>query len=158
MSTITVLKFDTEGGADKALDVMQSLAKQQLFTLYDVAITTWPTGMGKPKIKQVTNLTGDGTLDSAFWGMLFGLTFSTPLSGASTDIPAGFFTNVGIGDDFIKLVREKVIEGTSALCMVTSDGVLDRISEVMQDVDFELVSSSLSKQQDAQLKAAFIHE
>ena len=158
MSTITVLKFDTEGGADKALDVMQSVAKQQLLTLYNVAVTIWPTGRGKPKIKQVTNLTGAGILDSDFWGMLFGFTFSIPLSGASTDIPTGFFTNVGIGDDFIKSVREKVIEGTSALCMVTSDGVLDRISEVMQDVDFELVSSGLSREQDAELKAAFIQE
>jgi len=158
MTAITALKFNTESGVENALDMVQNLAKQQLIILQDAALVTWTAGKEKPETQQLTNLAGIGTLDDAFWGMFFGLIFSTPLSDTNADILADSFTTVGIDDDFFGSVRKKVTEGTSALFLVTGDGVLDRISEVMQDVDFELVSSGLSREQDAELKAAFIQE
>jgi uncharacterized membrane protein len=66
MATITVLKFATAGGAEQALDTVQSLTKQHLITLHDAAIVTWPEGKKQPKTKQLASLTGMKTLDNAF--------------------------------------------------------------------------------------------
>ncbi len=162
MTTITVLKFNTEGGAEKALEMIQNLAKQHLITLQDAAIVTWPMGKKKPKTRQLSNRAGLGALDGAFWGMLFGLIFFVPLFGmavgAAMGALAGSFTDVGIDDDFINSVRDKVTEGTSALFLMTSDVVMDKVTGAMKELDFELIASNLSREQEAQLKAAFVHE
>lgn len=42
MTTLTVLKFEESDGAEKALEVIEDLNKQQLITLHDAAIVSWP--------------------------------------------------------------------------------------------------------------------
>jgi uncharacterized membrane protein len=128
-----------------------------------VAIVSWPTGKNKPKTRQLVNVAGVGALDGTFWGMLFGLIFFTPLLGITvgTGLRAltGSFGDVGIDDSFIKSVREKVTEGTSALFLVTSNVVLDQVMRALDGgPDFELIASHLSRTQEEQLKTAFVHE
>ena len=53
-ATITAFKFDTPDGAEQMLDLVKDLSKQQLITLQDAAIVTWPAGKKKPKTKQLT--------------------------------------------------------------------------------------------------------
>ncbi|MCB0173184.1 MAG: DUF1269 domain-containing protein, partial [Anaerolineae bacterium] len=145
MTTLTVLKFNSEGGADNALSIIQGLAKQQLINLHDAAIVTWPTGKKKPKTKELHNLAGIGALGGAFWGMLFGLIFFVPFFGAALGAAVGALTgamsDVGIDDDFIKSVREQVTEGTSALFLMTSNAVIDKVKEPLKQLDFELIAS-----------------
>ncbi len=161
MSTITVLKFDTTGGAEEMLDTIKSLAKMQLITLQDAAIVTWEAGKKKPKTKQLYNLAGVGALDGAFWGMLFGLLFFVPFFGmaigAAFGALGGAFADVGIDDDFIKKVQEKVTEGTSALFLMTNNAVLDKVTEAIKEkgLKFELVTSNLSNEEEAKLREAF---
>ncbi len=162
MATLSVLKFDTPGGAEETLDLMKSLQKQQLITLQDAAIVTWPEGAKKPKTKQLISLAGIGALNGAFWGMLFGLIFFVPLLGLAVGAAFGAFgasmADVGIDDDFIKKTRDKVTEGTSALFLLTSDATTDKVVEQMKQLDFEIVSTSLSKEEEDQLREAFSEE
>jgi len=159
MATITVLKFDNAEGAGEALDTVQSLTKQQLITLHDAAIVTWPEGKKQPKTKQLANLAGIGALDGAFWGMLFGLIFFVPFFGmavgAAMGALSGKFSDYGIDDDFIKSVQNQVTEGTSALFLMTSDAVMDKVADAFKGVEFELIASNLSKEQEDELRAAF---
>jgi len=159
MATITVLKFKTAAGADETLDVIKGLTKQQLIKLQDAAIVTWPEGKKQPKTKQLANLAGAGALDGAFWGMLFGLIFFVPFFGmaigAAMGALAGKFSDYGIDDDFIKSVRDQVTEGTSALFLMTSDAVTDKVVDAMKGLDFELIASNLSHDEEAQLREAF---
>ena len=71
-----------------------------------------------------------------FWGLLLGVIFLTPLFGmaigAAFGAMGGAFRDYGIDDDFIKRVRSAVTEGTSALFLMTSDAVIDRVSERMK--------------------------
>ncbi len=162
MATLSVLKFETPGGAEEALDLVKSLQKQQLITLQDAAIVTWPEGAKKPKTKQLISLAGIGALNGAFWGMLFGLIFFVPLLGLAVGAAFGAFgasmADVGIDDDFIKKTRDKVTEGTSALFLLTSDATTDKVVEQMKQLDFEIVSTSLSKEEEDQLREAFSEE
>ena len=162
MATLSVLKFETSDGAGEALELVKSLQKQQLITLQDAAIVTWPEGAKKPKTKQLISLAGIGALNGAFWGMLFGLIFFVPLLGLAVGAVFGAFgesmADVGIDDQFIKKTKEKVTEGTSALFLLTSDATTDKVVEQMKKLDFEIISTSLSQEEEDQLKAAFSEE
>jgi uncharacterized membrane protein len=159
MATITVLKFSTADGAQQALGTVENLSKQQLINLHDAAIVTWPEGKKKPKTKQLANLAGIGALDGAFWGMLFGLIFFVPFFGlavgAAMGALSGKFADYGIDDDFIKSVQGQVTEGTSALFLMTSEAVMDKVADAMQGIEFELIASNLSKEEEDNLRAAF---
>ena len=162
MTTLTVLRFPTAGGAEDMLGVLEGLQKQQLITIQDAAIVSWPMGKKKPKTRQLHNLAGFGAMEGAFWGMLFGLLFFIPLLGlavgAAMGALAGSFTDVGIDDNFIKEVRSKVTEGTSALFLMSSGGVADRIKEAVQGKQFEIIATNLTKEEEDKLRAAFSTE
>jgi uncharacterized membrane protein len=159
MATLTVLKFNTPEGAAGMLDVIKPLQKQQLIKIQDAAIVTWPEGKKGPKTQQLVNLAGIGALDGAFWGMLFGLIFFVPwfgmAVGAAFGALGGKMRDYGIDDDFIKNLREKVTEGTSALFLLTSDAVMDKVTEELKGQKFELIASNLTKEQEDELMAAF---
>jgi uncharacterized membrane protein len=162
MATLTVLKFSTPEGAEQMLGKIESLQKMQLIKLQDAAIVTWPAGKKSPKTKQLANMTGLGALQGAFWGMLFGLIFFVPFFGlavgAAMGALSGKMMDYGIDDNFIKQTREKVTEGTSALFLLTSDAVQDKVLDELKGYKFELISSNLTKEQEEQLMAAFSEE
>jgi uncharacterized membrane protein len=161
MTTISVLKFDTATGAEGALELIKRLQKQQLISLHDAAIVTWPEGKKKPKTRQLVNLAGMGALDGAFWGMLFGLLFFVPFFGlaigAAMGALSGQFADFGIDDEFIKSIRENVTEGTSALFLMTSGAVMDKVQDAVKEsnVKFEILTTNLSKEDEDKLRQAF---
>jgi uncharacterized membrane protein/voltage-gated potassium channel Kch len=159
MSTMTVWKFPTSGGAEDAAARLRDLQSQGLITVHDAAVVSWEEGKKKPKTRQMNNLAGAGALGGAFWGMLFGLIFLVPLLGAAIGAAAGALAgslaDVGIDDNFIKRVREEVTPGTSAIFLLTSDAVTDRVREAFAGQQMELIHSNLSTEQQAKLREVF---
>jgi uncharacterized membrane protein len=159
MTTLTVFKFPSTDGAQEMLNKIYALQNQELITVVDAATVTWPEDKKSPKTKQAVNLTGAGALDGAFWGMLFGFLFFVPFFGlavgAAMGALGGHYADYGIDDDFIKRVREEVTPGTSALFLMTTNAVVDRVVEEFKGSNFELISSNLSKEQEEQLRTAF---
>ncbi len=157
MATLSVLKFDNPGGAELMLTKLQELQKQQLITVQDAAIVTWEVGKKKPKTKQLQSMTGAGALGGAFWGMLFGLLFFVPFLGlaigAGMGALMGHFSDYGIDDKFINSVKEKVTPGTSALFLLTSGAVMDKVAEAVKGQKFEILQTNLSAEQEAKLRA-----
>ncbi len=162
MATLSVLKFDTPTGAEEMLHNIEQLQKQQLITLQDAAIVTWPEGKKKPKTKQLQSVTGAGALGGAFWGMLFGLLFFVPFLGlaigAGIGALMGHFADYGIDDKFINSVKDKVTPGTSALFLLTSGAVLDKVVEALKGQKFEIIQTNLTKEQEDKLREAFGEE
>src|SRR5262245_52723013 len=105
MTTLTVWKFDSAEGAQKALDLLTKLSQQRLIELLDAAIVSWPAGAKHPATRHLVNMTGVRALDGAFWGMLLGWLFFMPFLGMAVGAAAGaisgHFANYGIGNDFI---------------------------------------------------------
>lgn len=161
VATLTVWKFATPEGADQAEATLAGLAKQELIKIDDAATVTWAAGKKKPKTRQLHNLAGLGALDGAFWGLLFGLIFFVPLLGAAVGAAAGALggsmADVGIDDDLIKSVRSQVTPGTSALFLMSSDAVIDRVHEAFEGVDAQLISTNLSHDAEAKLRDTFTH-
>ena len=161
-TSLVVLKFPVAEGAQMMLGRLEALQKQQLITVVDGAIVSWPAGAKKPKTEQLRNLTGVGALGGAFWGMLFGLLFFVPFFGlavgAAMGALAGHFAHYGIDDDFINSVRSQITPGTSALFLLTSGAVIDKVAEGVKDINFQIIQTNLSKEQEAALKEAFGEE
>ena len=143
MTTLTVWKFETPQGAQEALNKLIDLSKQHLIQINDAATVAWAEGKKKPKTHNYGSLTGQGALSGAFWGMLFGLLFFVPFFGlavgAAMGALSGKFADYGINDKFIQEVRAQVTEGTSALFLMTSGAVQDRVAEAFQGVSAQLI-------------------
>ena len=159
MATLTVWKFSTPEGAAAAEATLVDLRKQDLIVIHDAATVSWPSGAKRPKTRQLSSMTGAGALSGSFWGLLFGLLFFVPLLGMAVGAAAGAIggslTDVGIDDDFITSVRSRVTPGTSALFVLSSDAVMDRVTAAFEGQDPELIQSSLSDEEEAKLREVF---
>lgn len=154
MSNLFVLKCADEATAQGILNTLRNLSNQHLITVEDAALVTLKPN-GKPRIRQINDLVGAGALGGAFWGMLVGLLFFSPLLGAAIGAGmgalAGKLSDVGINDDFIKQVGSSIHPGESALFLLTSNEVADRVLPELKQYRFEIIQTSLSQENEAQL-------
>ena len=133
MATLSVWKFDDPSSATRAIDTLEELQRQDLIKIDDAAVVSWPADKKRPKTKQLHNLTGAGRAVGSFWGLLFGLLFFVPLFGMAVGRQSarssGSLADVGIDDEFIAALRSEVQPGSSALFVMTSDAVQDRVHD-----------------------------
>ena len=104
-------------------------------------------------------MTGAGALGGSFWGLLFGLIFFVPLLGmavgAAMGALSGSMADVGINDEFIRGVRDNMTPGTSALFVMSSNAVADKVLGEFRSTGASLISTNLSGDQEARLREAF---
>lgn len=164
MANLTAWKFDTVTGADEALGVLKGLQGQRLIEIQDGAVVRWEVGKKKPKTEQLSSTVGGGALGGAFWGMLFGLLFFVPFLGmaigAAMGALMGKFADYGIDDNFIKGVQQEVQPGSSALFLLSHSNAPDRVVDAVKAAGLNptLISSNLSKEQEAALREDFAIE
>ena len=159
MANLTAWKFDSPDGASQAVRILKEAQDEGLINIDDAAIVEWPQGKKKPKTRQVDDLTGKYALGGAFWGFLFGILFFVPLIGAAVGAGVGALSaslgHVGIDDKFIDQVKGAVTEGTSALFLMSSSGVADRIQQRFIGMKPELIATNMGPDQEAKLREAF---
>ena len=158
MATLAVLTFRDETGADQMRDKLAGLQKSQIISLADAAVVVRKQD-GKLKVKQAVSLVGVGALGGAFWGMFIGLLFYAPwlglLIGAASGAAGGALSDTGVDDKFIKEVAAKIEPGHSALFLLVESWTEDKVMNEIKDFDAEVLQTSLSKADEAKLKAAF---
>ena len=160
MATLTVWRFDSTDGAQRAADILADLERAHQVVLQDAAVVSWEVGKRKPHTRQLSPTGTAGALSGGFWGLLFGLIFFVPLLGAAIGAAsgaiAGSLTDVGIDDGFINRVRDQVTPGTSALFVLTTDAVVDRIHDAFAGGPHgELIDTNLSAEQESALREIF---
>jgi uncharacterized membrane protein len=163
MATLSVLKFDDPYGANRVLAALENMHDRQMITLEDAAVVSWPQGNKKPKTHQLVHTTEVGAWSGGMWGLLLGFIFFAPLLGAAIGAATGAFigsmAEVGIDEDFIEEVRQKVTEGTSALFALTSGATApEEVIDELRHYDFEIISTNLSEEQEKKLREAFAQE
>ena len=158
MSDLIVFAFPTETGASEMDETIHYLKKEELIDLKDAAVVVRKPD-GKIKVKQATNLVGVGAFGGAFWGMLIGLLFWAPWLGLAIGAVAGAISGAmsdyGINDDFIKEVGATIKPGDSALFLLISKWTEDKVLERLKKFNATIVRTSLSKEDEQKLKAAF---
>ncbi len=157
MSTLSVLAFQNEKDVTPVITTLKQLQDRKLINIEDAAVLTRRAD-GKPKIKQQNNLVGAGALGGAFWGMLFGLLFMVPFLGAAVGAGvgalAGKMSDIGVSDDFMREVSDQIKPGQAALFLLTSDEVLDKVKERLDQYKstFRILHTSLSREDEAKLR------
>ena len=158
MSTLVVLAFKDETGAEQVRDELAEMQKLHLIALSDAAVVVRKQD-GKVKVKQAVSLVGAGALGGAFWGMLIGLLFFAPwlglAIGAASGALGGVLSDVGVDDKFIKEVGSKIEPGHSALFLLVESWTEDKVMDQIGKYNADVLQTSLSKEDEEKLKAAF---
>jgi len=133
-----------------------------LINVLDAAVVTWPQGRRAPKTRQSVSTLTTGALGGAFWGMLFGFLFFMPLLGMALGAAAGALggalTDYGIDDNFIEQTRSKVTPGTSALFLLSTNEVADRVIAELRRLSPELIATNLPSDKEHELRELFAEE
>ena len=162
MANLSVWKFDQPDGASQALRTLKDLQDEGLIVISDAAIVEWPEGKKKPSTRQLQDLVGPGALHGAFWGLLFGIIFFFPFLsiavGAAGGALVGTLRDVGIDDDFINKIKASVTPGTSAIFLLSSSGVQERIRQRFIGTHAELLYSDFGPEQEAKLREVFAQD
>jgi uncharacterized membrane protein len=158
MATMVVLAFKDETSAEQMRDKLVELQKVQLISLADAAVVVRRQD-GKVKVRQAVNLVGAGAMGGAFWGMLIGLLFWAPwlglAIGAISGALGGSLRDYGIDDGFIKEVGNTIEPGDSALFLLVNSWVEDKVMDQVQEFNAQVLQTSLSSEDEANLRAAF---
>ncbi|WP_319418691.1 DUF1269 domain-containing protein [Pleurocapsa sp. FMAR1] len=157
MSELIVVGFDNELKADEVLHKLGDMQKEHLVDLDD-AVVVIKNEKGKVKVKQSYDLVTSGALSGGFWGSLIGLLFLHPLlgvaAGLATGALSGALTDVGVDDEFIKDLGKTIEPSTSALFLLVRKATPDKVLEELRPYGGKLLRTSLSKSDEASLKAA----
>jgi uncharacterized membrane protein len=139
-------------------DALGRMQKEHLIELSDAAIAVRKQD-GKVNVKQAVSLVGAGALGGAFWGMFIGLLFFAPwlglVIGAASGALGGALSDTGVDDKFIKEVGNSIEPGQSALFLLVESWTEDRVMEELSKFDAQVLQTSLSKDDEAKLRAAF---
>ena len=119
---LIVIAFDTETGANEALDTIKSLKHQDFIRLEDTAVVT-KNAAGEVHSHNAVDLTTKhgvvgGGLIGMFIGALFGGPIGMMLFGGVAGGLIGMLVKNGVDEDFIKDVSEELQPETSALFFV----------------------------------------
>ena len=121
-NNLIVIAFDTETGANEALDTVKSLKKQNFMSLEDTAVVVKDANGEVKSHNAVDTTTKHGILGGGLVGMFIGMMFGGPLGmmvfGGIAGGAIGMLTKHGVSSDFIKDVSEQITPGTSALFIV----------------------------------------
>jgi uncharacterized membrane protein len=161
MTMMTVWRFSDPTDVDVAENELLSLQARGVLAVLDGAVVSWPREYRRPAIRQLRNSTGVSTFGTAFWGLLFGITFYVPVIGAALGaavgtLLTGSMTSVGVDHSFIDDIRRRITPGTSALFLLGDNLVIDKISHAFNGrLSTELLQTNLSSEQAARLRETF---
>jgi uncharacterized membrane protein len=156
MATFTVWKFDEPSGAGLAERLMLDAESDGLVTIVDHAVVSWPEGAKRPTTRhsEVDQLRLE-TAWGALWGLLFGALFFMPLLGAAAGAGVAAMhkamARVGITSEQMEILRWQIVEGTSALFLLTEEADLDRLGERWRGTRSVLIDTNLTDVEQARL-------
>lgn len=155
MSDLIAVAYPDRETAEKVRQRLAQLTLEHTIELEDAVIVDRDEN-GKVKLHQAHNPVARGAAGGALWGGLIGMLFLVPLFGmlvgAAAGGTSGAFMDVGINDQFMRELGEKLQPGGAALIVlvrkVTPDKVLPEISQYGGDV----IQSSLDDEAEAKLR------
>jgi uncharacterized membrane protein len=155
VSDLIAVEYPDKQTAEEVRVRLLQLMAEHVIELEDAVIVDRDES-GKVKLHQVHRPAAQGAASGALWGGLIGLLFLTPLLGMALGAAAGgasgAMVDVGVNDDFVRTLGEKLPHGGAALILlvrkVTPDKVLPQISQF----GGEVIQTSLDDESEARLR------
>ena len=157
MSTLVAIAYPDLGTAEQVRGELIQATKERILTLEDAVLVEHRPD-GKIKLHQAMSTSGAGAAGGALWGGLIGLIFLAPLFGmavgAASGALAGKATDAGVNDRFMKDLGEALSPGGAALIALGRTDARDKLIERVRPYGGEIIQTSLSKDEEDQLRAA----
>ncbi len=157
MSTLIAVAYPDRETAEKVRQELVEAATEQLLQLEDCVVVA-RDGDGKVKLHQAMNTTGAGAAGGAMWGGLIGLLFLAPVVGmavgAASGALGGKMADVGVDDDFLKRLGEKLTPGSAAVIVLGRTDARDKVVDRVRPYGGELIQTSLGEEQEEHLRQA----
>lgn len=155
MSDLIAIEYPDKDTAEAVRERLLQLMTERVIELEDAVIVDRDE-KGKVKLHQINSPAARGAVGGAMWGGLIGLLFLAPLLGMAVGAAAGgasgAMVDVGINDDFMRTLGQKLPQGGAALIVlvrkVTPDKVLPQISQF----GGEVIQTSLDDESEARLR------
>jgi uncharacterized membrane protein len=157
MADLIVVAYDDQHKAEEMRLKLLKLQSEYLLELEDAVVAVKKPD-GKIKLHQAVNLPAMGALQGGFWGTLIGCLFFMPLfgmaAGAASGAISGALSDVGINDEFMKQVSEKLTPGSSALFVLLRKVTADKVLEALEGTGGTVIQTSLSHEKEEKLQEA----
>ena len=157
MSTLVAIAYPDAATAEKVRAEMVQATKEKILDLQDAVVVEHRPD-GKIKLHQAVSTTGAGAAGGALWGGLIGLLFLAPLFGmavgAATGAVAGKVTDVGVNDDFMRQLGDKLEPGSAALIALGSSQAPEKLLERLRPYGGDVLQSSLDTEQEERLRSS----
>jgi uncharacterized membrane protein len=155
VSDLIAVSYPDKDTAEKVRERLFQLMTERVIELEDAVIVDRDE-KGKVKLHQVHSPAARGAMGGALWGGVIGLLFLAPLLGmvvgAAAGGASGSLMDVGVNDDFMRTLGQRLPEGGAALIVlvrkVTPDKVLPEISQFGGDV----IQTSLDDESENRLR------
>ena len=157
MSNLVAVAYPDAATAEEVRGELMIAMKEHLIVLEDAVVVVRGDD-GKVKLNQAVSTAGAGAAGGALWGGLIGLLFLSPLLGmaigAASGGAAGALTDVGVDDNFLKELGNKLTPGSAALIVLVRDSTPDKVIPRISQYGGHVLQSSLSDDAEAELDAA----
>jgi uncharacterized membrane protein len=157
MNHLIAVAYPDVATADQVRRELVGATKEHLMSLQDAVVVEHRSD-GKIKLHQAMSTAGAGAAGGAMWGGLIGLIFLAPLVGmaigAASGGAAGAMSDVGVDDKFMKELGARLEPGGAALIMLGRAEARDKVLERVAPYGGEVIQTSLSKDDEENLRAA----
>ena len=155
MSNLFALSYPDVRTAEEVRAELGRLQKQKLIDMEDIVIVERKPD-GKIKLHQSTSVTGAGAASGALWGGIIGLLFFMPFVGAAiggaTGAAIGSTVDIGVNDEFMRKVGERLQPGTAALFVLVRQATPDKVLPQVARFGGQIIHTSLSAEAEEQLR------
>ena len=157
MSTLLAIAYPDAETAEKVRSELVQATKEKLVELQDAVVVEHRED-GKIKLNQAVNTTAAGAAGGAMWGGLIGLLFLAPLFGMAVGAASGALggkaTDVGVNDDFLKQLGERLEPGAAALIALGHSDAPDKLLERLRPYGGDVIQTSLDTEEEERLRSS----
>ena len=155
MSDLIAVAYPDQETAEKVRQRLAQLTLEHTIELEDAVVVDRDEN-GKVKLHQAHNPAARGAAGGALWGGLIGMLFLVPLFGmlvgAAAGGTSGAFMDVGINDQFMRELGEKLQPGGAALIVLVRKVTPDKVLPEISQYGGEVIQSSLDGEAEAKLR------
>ena len=155
MSDLIAVAYPDKETAESVRQRLLELTVERALELEDAVIVDREAD-GKVKLHQIHRPAAAGAAGGALWGGLIGLLFLAPLLGmaigAAAGATSGAFLDVGVNNQFMKELGEKLPQGGAALIVLVRKATPDKVLPKISQYGGEVIQTSLDDESEARLR------
>jgi uncharacterized membrane protein len=155
MSTLIAIAYPDVETAEQVRTELIGATKEHLVQLEDAVVVEHRED-GKIKLHQAMSPTKSGAAGGAVWGGLIGLIFLAPVVGmavgAASGAMAGKVTDVGVDDNFLKQLGEKLEPGAAALIALGRSDAPEKLLERLGPYGGHVIQTSLDSEAEERVR------